>query len=245
MRGAGNVVEEERLAGIRLVDAVQPVNGVVGHGGDEVPGSRRLAREGYRSGWCSGRGSAATGRRHRPRTRRSNRSPARGPFSKGPTWPAQAGTLWSLPNQEVAKPFSLIRATDSGLVLGDDAVVTREAGGLLGDDAEAGRVMIAPGNQGGARRRAERRGVDVIVAQPGFGDASMAGVGMTPPKRAGHAESRVVGHDEQDVRRFFRVARRVAPTAGLRSEGVVLDHAAEFRVRRRELVALDRRGRVR
>src|SRR5665648_640019 len=46
VRGAGNVVEEERLARINLVDPVQPVNGVVGHGGDEVPSSGRLAFEG-------------------------------------------------------------------------------------------------------------------------------------------------------------------------------------------------------
>ena len=31
-----------------------------------------------------------------------------GQCSKGPTWlAAKAGTLWSLPNQEVAKPLSL------------------------------------------------------------------------------------------------------------------------------------------
>src|ERR1022692_3435805 len=44
-------------------------------------------------------------------------------------------------------------AADCRLVAGDDAVVTREAGCLLGNHAEADRVMVAPGNQGGPRRR--------------------------------------------------------------------------------------------
>ena len=60
---------------------------------------------------------------------------------------------------------------DGGLVLGDDAVVAGEAGGLLGDHAEAGRVVVAAGDERGPRRRAERGGVDVVVAQTVLGDA--------------------------------------------------------------------------
>ena len=46
-------------------------------------------------------------------------------------------------------------AADGGLVFRDDAVVAGKTGGLFGDHAEAGRVMVAAGDQRGARRRAE------------------------------------------------------------------------------------------
>ena len=55
--------------------------------------------------------------------------------------------------------------SDRGLVLVDDAVVAGEAGRLLGDHAESGRMVVAPGDQRGARRRAQRGGEDPVVAQ--------------------------------------------------------------------------------
>ncbi len=78
----------------------------------------------------------------------------------------------------------LEHAPDGGLVLGDDAVVTGEARGLLGDHTEAHRVMIAPGDQRSARRRANRGRVDVVIAQTALRDA-IVGVGITPPKVLG------------------------------------------------------------
>ena len=129
-------------------------------------------------------------------------------------------------------------AADGGLVLGDDAVVAGEAGGLLGDHAEAGRVMVAPGDERGARRRAERGGVDVVVAQTVLRDAIHRRRRNDAAEGARHAEAGVVGHDEQDVGRALgRHDARRPPR--FRLQGVVLDHAAEFRVRRRELLAAD------
>src|SRR5712692_9807495 len=37
VRGSGNLVAEEWLARINLIDAVQVINGVVGHAGNQVP----------------------------------------------------------------------------------------------------------------------------------------------------------------------------------------------------------------
>ena len=71
------------------------------------------------------------------------------------------------------------------LSLRDDAVVAREARRLLRDHAEAGRVMVAPGDQRRARRRAQGRGVELRVAQARLAMRSRAGVGMTPPKVLG------------------------------------------------------------
>ena len=87
------------------------------------------------------------------------------------------------------------------LSLGDDAVIARIAGRLLRDHAEADRVVVAAGDQRRPRRRAERGGVEVRVAQAVSAMRSSAGVGITPPKVLGHAEADVVGHDQQDVRR--------------------------------------------
>src|SRR5215469_13470778 len=47
---------------------------------------------------------------------------------------------------------------DCRAVFGDDAVVAGEAGGLLRDHAEADRMVVAPGNERRARRRAKRCG---------------------------------------------------------------------------------------
>ncbi len=130
---------------------------------------------------------------------------------------------------------------DGGLVLGDDAVVAGETGGLLGDHAEAGRVVIAPGDERGARRRAERGGEHAVVAQTFVGDAVHRRRGNHAAEGAGHAESGVIGDDEQDVGRLlgWHDARR-PPRLG--AQGVVLDDAAEWRLGRGELLAGDGGG---
>src|SRR4030095_3518929 len=45
---------------------------------------------------------------------------------------------------------------DRGFVLGNDTVVARVAGGLLGDHTKPRRVMVAPGDQGRARGAPKR-----------------------------------------------------------------------------------------
>src|SRR5438128_8704730 len=66
-----------------------------------------------------------------------------------------------LPEPRGGKPVVQEDPANGSLVLGDDAVVAGEARGLLGDHAEAGRVMIAPGDESRARRRTKRGGVNV------------------------------------------------------------------------------------
>ena len=127
---------------------------------------------------------------------------------------------------------------DGGFVLGDDAVVPGEAAGLLGDDAEAGRVMVAPRDQSGTRRRAQRRGEDPIVAQALVGDPVHRWCRDYPAEGARHAEAGVVGDDQQHVGRTpgWHDARS-PPGFGL--QGIVFDHAPEFRIGRRELLSGD------
>ena len=124
------------------------------------------------------------------------------------------------------------------LSLVDDAVVAGEAGRLLGDHAEAGRVMVAPGDQRGARRRAQRGGEHAVVAQAFLRDAVHRRRRDDAAEGARHAEAGVVGDDQQHVGRALRRHDARRPP-GLRLQRVILDHAAEFRVGRRKLLSVD------
>ena len=240
VRGAGHVVAEERLARVNLVDPVHPIDGVVGHAGDEVPA--RLALEGIDLGRVAEQVRLPLVRvaadepveileahAGRPLVERPDRAGLEG---RRVVVLAEPGGGEAIVQQDAA---------DGRLVLGDDAVVAREAGGLLGDHAEASRVMIAAGDQRSARRRTERGGIDLGVAQPVLRDAIHGRRRDDTAVGAGHGEAGVVGHDEQDVGRALgRHDARRPPR--FRLEGVVLDHAAEFRIGRRELFPVNGRG---
>lgn len=75
--------------------------------------------------------------------------------------------------------------TDAGVIETEDGIITWITGGLLGDHTETHGVMIAAGNQSRARGRAERRRVELGVAEPACAIRSNAGVGTTPPKVPG------------------------------------------------------------
>lgn len=132
-------------------------------------------------------------------------------------------------------------ATDRGFAFGDNAVVAGEAGGLLGNHAEADRVVVSARDQGGPCGRAECRGEDPVVPQSVGGDAIHGGCRDDSAERAGDAEAGVVGHDEQDVGGFFGRNDAWGPP-GFRVECIRFDHAAEFWSRRGELFAGNCRG---
>ena len=69
----------------------------------------------------------------------------------------------------------------------------------------------------------------------------MAGVGMTPPKVPRDAVALIVGHDEQHVGRALGRHDGRRPI-GFGVHGAVIDHAAELRVGRRELLAVNGGG---
>ena len=129
-------------------------------------------------------------------------------------------------------------AADRRVVYADDAVVAGESRGLLGDHAEAHRVVVAARDQRRPRRRAERRREDAVVAQAVLRNAVHRGRRNDAAERARHAEAGVIGHDEQYVRRILgRHDPRRPPL--FRLHRVVLDHATEFRCGRRELLTID------
>ena len=238
VRGAGRVLDEDRLARVGLVDPRHVVDGVVGHRGDQVPA--RLAVEGIDL-----RGVAEQVRLPLVGVAADEavevlEAHAGRPLVERPDLAGGEGrrvVVLAEPRGRVAVVEQ--DAPDGGLVLADDAVVAGETGGLLGDHAEADRVVVAPGDQRGARRRAQRGGEDAVVAQAVVGDAVHGRCRDDAAEGARHAEAGVVGDDQQHVGRALgRHDARRPP--GLRLQGVVLDHAAELRVGRGELLAADR-----
>ena len=82
-------------------------------------------------------------------------------------------------------------------------------------------------------------GMELRIAQPGLRDPVQRRGRDDAAKCAADAIALVVGHDEQHVGRTLgRHHARRPPGLGI--VGAFLDHAAEFRGRRRELLAVDR-----
>jgi hypothetical protein len=101
--------------------------------------------------------------------------------------------------------------------------------------------MIAPRNERRARRRAERRGMELRVTQTGRRDPVQRRRWDNAAEGARGAEANVVGHDEQHVGRAFGRHHARRPPR-FRFSGILLDHAAEFRVGWRELFPAKGRG---
>ena len=73
-------------------------------------------------------------------------------------------------------------------------------------------LMIAPREQRGARRRADRRGVELIEGDALVGEAGERRRMDLAAQRVGEAEADVVEQDDQDVRRVCgKMVRLRAP----------------------------------
>ena len=127
---------------------------------------------------------------------------------------------------------------DRAAILLDHRVVPREPGRRFAHDAIAGHVMVAAGDQCGARRRTERRGMKLRVPQSVLCDAIQRRRRDDAAERARRAEPAVIGHDEQHIGRALRRHDARRPPR-FRLGGLLLDHSAELRIGRRELFAVD------
>jgi hypothetical protein len=132
---------------------------------------------------------------------------------------------------------------DRGLVLGDDAVVAGIAGGLLGDHAVADRMMVAAGDQGGAGRRTQRRRMEVGEAQPVLGYPVERRRRNHAAEGRGNAVAGIVGDDQEDIGCALRWHDTRRPI-GRRLCRLAVDLAAEFLGWRRKLVARNCRRRA-
>ena len=94
----------------------------------------------------------------------------------------------------------------------DQPVVARIAGRHLGDARHPVAVVVAAGDHARPARRAQRRRVHVVVAQPIGGQAVQVRRRDRAAVAAELAETGVVEHDEQHVRRALRRPHRAPAT---------------------------------
>ncbi len=235
---AGHEMQEEGHRGVNVVQHGQPVDGVVGHRRGEVP-------PGIVDVWIDRRGVveevglplAGVAADEAVEVLEPH---AGGPLVEGPglgRHPVGGVVVLAVPGRPVAVLEQ--NATDGRVVDADDAVVAGIARRLLRDDAEAHRVMVAPGNQRGPRRRTQRCRVEVGVAQAVGGDPVERRRRDDPSEGARRGEADVVGHDQENVRRVLRRHHPRRPIwRGLRC--VQLDLTAEFLRRWRDIASVDR-----
>ena len=104
---------------------------------------------------------------------------------------------------------------DGGGRLRHDAGVAVPVDGALGDGARADALVVAPGQESGARGRADRRGVEPVVPDPLVGEAAEGRRVDRAAEGVGGPEAHVVDQDDQDVRRVLgEVVRLDAPLHG-------------------------------
>src|SRR5262249_7008307 len=153
---AWHVIAEEGFARSDLVDLVQPLDGVVGHRGGEIPGSRCFADVGIDLGRVAKQVRFPLTGVAPNEAVEILEAHADGPLIERPGLARREGrSVVVLAEPGGGEAVVQQNAADSRLIFGDDAIVARETGGLLGDDAEADRVMVAARNERSPRRRAE------------------------------------------------------------------------------------------
>ena len=90
---------------------------------------------------------------------------------------------------------------DRAAALRHQRIVARIAEAALHDDAGMRRVLIAPGDERGARRRAQGRRIELVVFDAVRGKRLEGRRRNRAPEHAGGAEADIVGQDQQDVGR--------------------------------------------
>ena len=240
MRATGHVINEERFVGRDLLELFHVLDCIVSHRRGQIPTGLPLKR-------INGR-----------RVAKQVRLPLAGvaadepveilethadrPLIERPGLARQVKrrvVVFAKPRGRV--PVLLKNLTNRSAIPLDDRVVTWESRRGFAHYTEAGHVMVASRDQRRARRRAERRGMKLCVAQPVLCDAIQGRRRDDAAKRARRAKSAIVRHDEQHIGRALRWhdARR-PPRFRLRR--FLLDHATERRIGRRKLFAVNGGG---
>ena len=231
--GAGGEIEEERLVGSHRIVLVQPFDGVVGQIDGQVIARARLARGLHRHrvaikpGLPLAVGTALEtvkifeAQRRRPMVEGTDRVdfPAWGVV---PLAESRSGIAVVL--QDLGHRSSTLRP---------DRIVARVTGGAFDHRAEADFMVVAPREQGGTGRRAQRIDVKAVVAQSLGGELFQFRRLDRPAQRRGGAEADIVQQHQQDVRCAglgFDLLRPV----GLRLIPIGVDLAGERRRRFRQ-----------
>ena len=183
-----------------------------------------------RPGGCRGPGPDTTGWSRRRGSRRTARSPR--PSGQFRFDAARFISSWAhrchLPTIAVLIPRSTSTSGSVAHSGGHVPVAVREAGRRLGDAGHAVGRVVAAGEQARPGRRAQRGRVPLGVAQPGRGDPVDVRRVDQPAVAAQRAESDVVQHHVDHVRRPRRGDRlgERRPVGG-RVPDVEVDHPTE------------------
>src|SRR5215471_16331198 len=246
MRSVGasrRIMDEERHRWTDVVKLFHPVDGVVGHRGDQivmgiadVRVDRRRVAEHIRLPLAG----VATNKAVEVLETHAYR-----PLSERPRLARlKLGCVVVLP--EPCRPITVFQKDPAygRAVRRDDAVVALETCRLLRDDAKTNGVVIAPGEKRRPRGRAQCSGMEVRVTQPVARDAIQRRRWNHATERARSAETDIVRDDEEDVRSIFRRSDTRRPI-GFRLRRVHVDLAAKRRIRSRKITAIYRLRRVR
>src|SRR5262249_4376253 len=114
------------------------------------------------------------------------------------------GHVVILAEPERAVPVVLEDLSDRRALGGQSAGRAGKTVGCLGDGGATIHMMIAPGEERRARRRAERRGVPLRIAEPAFREFLERRHVDTTAKRRPRGHAAIVIENDEDVRRTFR-----------------------------------------
>ena len=237
---AGHVINEERLVGCDFVQPLHIFNGLVGHGRGQIPFGVSLKR-------VNRRRIAEQVRRPLARIPADEAVEILEAHPVGPLiersghgrFIERCVVVLAEPRRRVAVLFE--NFADGAALAANDGIVARITGCRFPNDAETIHVMIASCDQRRACRRAEGRRVEPRITQSAVGDAIQGWRWDHSAERARRAKPAIVCHDQEHVGRALgRHDTRRPPRLRLRR--LQVDRATEFRVRRRKLIAWDRRG---
>ena len=109
-----------------------------------------------------------------------------------------------LPHCHCREPIVAKHFRNESSVFVDAAVKAGETGGVIGDTAHSGCVLITTGQQACTRRRAHRRGVETAVAQTLFGETVEVRCFDIGTETTDLRVANIVENDEDNVRRSLR-----------------------------------------
>ena len=240
MGAAGDVIDKERFVGRDLLDLLHVLDRLVGHGRGQVPAG--IALEGIDGGRIAEQVRLPLAGVAADEAVEILEAHANRPLVERPGLGRLIGGRVVVLAEPRGRVAVLLQNGANGAVrFQNDRVVARIPRGNFPHDPKAGDVVIATRDQGRPRRRAQRGGVEIRVAQPGVRDAIQRRGRDDAAERARRAEADIVRHDEQHVGRALRRHDARRPP-GFRLRGLLLDHPAEFRIGRRKLFSADRGG---
>ena len=199
----GGEVHEERLAGVLPPDAVQPLDGLIGHGIGQVIRVLLVveARRGADDLLVLGQARVPLPRIPAQEAVEIVKTP---PVRPPPERPGRAllavGGQVPLAERRGAVPVLRQDPRPRRAITRNRRRVTREAAGELTHRAEADRMVVPPGQQRRPGRRAQRGDVEPVVPQPSVSHPRVVRRVDRPAERPRVAEPGIIDQHHQHIR---------------------------------------------